>query len=104
MHRECLLPFWAASLVLAATLLPPSAASALACLPRDAVFKQLEAATGETPAHAGLASNGALLEVTVARDGTWTACFTFPDGLTCPFASGEAWRPSTRQAHDDPAA
>ena len=86
MHRECLLPFWAASLVLAATLLPPSAASALACLPRDAVFKQLEAATGET------------------RDGTWTAFFTFPDGLTCPFASGEAWRPSTRQAHDDPAA
>ena len=73
---------------------PNNAASALTlqCVPRDAFFEALKATNSEVPAHAGLASSGALFEVLVNPDGSWTAFFSFPDGLTCPVAMGEGWR------------
>ena len=81
----------------------PVSAVTLNCVARDAVFERLRETKGEVPSHAGLAANGSLLEVTVNPDGSWTAFFTFPDGLTCPFATGEAWR-DIAEPVDDPAA
>jgi len=84
----------AACVALLCALGPPSAAAALTlqCVPREAVFDRLKAATGEVPAYRGVTSDGALFEVLVSPDGTWTAFFTFPDGLTCPIGTGEGWR------------
>jgi len=85
----------------------PGTASAftLQCVPRDAFFETLKATNGEVPAHAGLASSGALFEVLVNPDGSWTAFFSFPDGLTCPVAMGEGWGSlPAAAATEDPAA
>ena len=101
------LPLAAAFAILCATLLPVPAAmplhNTLQCMPREIILDSLAAAHGEVPAHAGVASNGALLEVTVNPDGGWTAFFTFPDGLACPVADGEGWRDAPA-IDDDPAA
>ena len=98
------LPLAAAIAILCATFLPGAgAAFTLQCMPREIILDSLAAAHGEVPAHAGVASNGALLEVTVNPDGGWTAFFTFPDGLACPVADGEGWRDAPA-IDDDPAA
>lgn len=99
------LPFAAAFFVLGGVWSAvPAGAVTLQCVPRTAVFESLEAAHGEVPAHAGVAASGALLEVLVSPDGSWTAFFTFPDGLTCPIATGEGWRDVPRSDADDPEA
>lgn len=79
--------FWAAFFVPA-----PGQAITLHCIPRDAVFDRLKRHDGQVPAQVGVTATGALFEVLVSPDGTWTAFFTFPDGLTCPVATGEGWR------------
>ncbi len=102
MRRLELLPCAAVLALLGTLVLVPSAqAVMLQCLPRTAVVESLGAANGEQPAHVGLASNGALLEVTVAPDGSWTAFFSFPDGLACPIAAGEGWRAAPGGDDDD---
>ncbi len=98
------LPLVASFALLGMGLSPDVAQGAvLQCIPRELIFERLKQQDGEVPAHAGVASNGALFEVTVSPDGTWTAFFTFPDGLTCPVATGEGWRP-VPTTEDDPAA
>ena len=98
------LPLAAVVMVVFRVCLPGSAAAfTLRCIDRDALLDSLAAANGEASAHAGVASNGALLEVTVNPDGGWTAFFTFPDGLACPIAGGEGWRDAPA-IDDDPAA
>jgi hypothetical protein len=83
---------------------PESAgAITLQCVPREAIFDSLEASHGEVPAYRGVTATGAMFEVLVSPDGTWTAFFTFPDGLTCPVATGEGWRHVPKPS-DDPAA
>ncbi|MGD1878319.1 MAG: hypothetical protein ACFB13_12580 [Kiloniellaceae bacterium] len=82
----------------------PAGAFTLQCVPRDTIFESLKAANGEVPAHVGVAATGSLFEVLVSPDGAWTAFFTFPDGLTCPVASGEGWRDAPAIGDDDPAA
>ncbi|MEO3429751.1 hypothetical protein AAFN88_12875 [Pelagibius sp. CAU 1746] len=78
----------------------PAGAITLQCVPREAIFENLERSSGEVPAHAGVTSTGALFEVLVSPDGSWTAFFTFPDGLTCPVATGEGWRRAPASDHD----
>ena len=106
MGGDSLRRFWIASLVLAGAVSTSPGVSAmnLQCLQRTAVIERLEAASGERPAHAGLASNGALLEVTVSPDGSWTILLSFPDGLSCPLAAGEAWRSAPDGRSVEPAA
>jgi hypothetical protein len=88
----------------AACWLPASAAAVtLNCMPRDAVMERLKETVGEVPQHFGVTANGALFEVTVGPDGNWTAFVSFPDGLTCPLATGEGWR-GLAEGDDDPAA
>ena len=95
MAKELWAALWALPAAILCVLVLPGAAAAvtLQCVPRDAIFDSLKGSTGEVPVHVGVASNGALFEVTVSSDGTWTAFFTFPDGLSCPVATGEGWFP-----------
>lgn len=96
-------PLIAASVVLSCALAGPGAAATLQCFERAAVMARLKAAAAEAPRVAGLAAGGAMLEITVNAEGEWTAFFTYPDGYSCPFASGEGWRELPRPG-DDPGA
>jgi hypothetical protein len=82
----------AAPVVLSCVLAGPGAAATLQCFEREVVMARLETVTAEVPRVAGLAAGGAVLEITVNAEGQWTAFFTYPDGYSCPFASGEGWR------------
>ena len=96
--------FTVAAIAAAATSFStPAVALQLQCMPREAIFDSLEASHGEVPAYRGVTATGSLFEVLVSPDGTWTAFFTFPDGLTCPVATGEGWR-HVPGASNDPAA
>lgn len=74
-------------------------AIANACSPRDDVVKQLFEKYHEAPVAIGLASNGNLLEVLTAADGsTWTMIQTSPAGISCLVAAGESWQQSAPPA------
>ena len=63
------------------------------CLLRAELEQRLERQYQESPAYAGVASNGALLRVYTSRDGgTWTVALELPNGLLCMVAAGEGWR------------
>jgi len=88
----------------AAFFVPDSAvAMTLHCVPRAAVFDSLRESHGEVPAFRGVTASGALFEVLVGPDGSFTVFITFPDGLTCPLTTGEGWR-DVPEASGDPAA
>lgn len=105
MARKASAALLALSIGILVTLSAPGAGMAftLQCVDREAIFDRLKERQGEVPAHAGVASSGALFEVLVGPEGSWTAFFTFPDGLTCPVATGEGWRDAPA-IDDDPAA
>jgi hypothetical protein len=95
------LPFVVAAVCLAGASLPAAAgAGKLVCFPREEVFARLESGLGERPAFAGVTTDGALFEVLVGPDGSFTAFLSFPDGLTCPVAAGEGWRAAPRRQPD----
>ena len=89
-------PLVAASVVLSCVLVGAGSAATLQCFEREVVMSRLETATAEAPRVAGLAAGGAILEITVNAEGQWTAFFTYPDGYSYPFASGEGWRERPR--------
>ncbi|MEQ9607025.1 MAG: hypothetical protein RLN99_05095 [Kiloniellaceae bacterium] len=92
--------FWAAFFMPAAAV-----AFTLQCVPREPIFDSLRENQGEVPAFRAPTASGQLFEVLVSPDGGWTAFITFPDGLTCPIAMGEGWRPvPAAAAAEDPAA
>lgn len=74
---------------------------AVLCLERDEIGNRLASRHGEHPSAAGLASNGQLLEVFAAANGTWTIVLTDAEGTSCVVASGEAW--SAESVNADPA-
>lgn len=86
---RCLL---AAALSAAFFMPTPVVAVTLQCVPRDPLFDSLKVSHGEVPAYRGVTASGALFEVLVGPEGSFTVFFSFPDGLTCPVATGEAWR------------
>ena len=83
-------------LAMAATLL---AAPALAngpsgpvCDARSEVLGHLAGKYSENPVALGLATNGGVVELLTAADGTtWTIVITMPNGQTCLVAAGESW-------------
>jgi hypothetical protein len=80
---------FAASLGFGAVLFLTGHARGAECAARDAVLASLAERYGETRQAAGLASNGALIEVHASREtGTWTITATFASGETCLVASG----------------
>jgi hypothetical protein len=54
---------------------------------------------GEGPIGHGLANTGAVAEVFISANGTWTIVTTTPNGLSCLIGSGESWQPVV--ARDD---
>jgi hypothetical protein len=73
--------------------------AAAQCASRDFVLTQLAERYGESRQGAGLAANGALVEVFASASGTWTMIVTTADQRTCLVASGQGW-----EAHADPPA
>ena len=94
MLRQAFNVIVALSITIGVYLFTPFAASALElqCYQRDVLFGRLMSKTGQRLAFTGIGSGGALLEVLVAPDGTWTLFFSFTNGLTCPVGDGENWR------------
>jgi len=74
-----------------------------ACGSRQDVEAELLSKYGEAPRSAGLAKNGQIIKVTVADNGDWTMISVRPDGFTCLFLVGEAWRDIEPIKEDDPA-
>ena len=80
-------------LALALILSPRAPASAQSvCVTHAEMTKKLGKGYSESRVGIGLASNGGVVEVYSAGDGsTWSLIITTPDGLSCMVAAGEAW-------------
>ncbi len=65
-----------------------------ACRERDYWIEGLEEKYGEVVKHMGITGRGALVEFTVAPDGSWSMLVTLPgpNGLTCMTAEGTDWQ------------
>ena len=61
------------------------------CGQRDAMLKAAEEKYKEVPRHRALSSDGAMIEVLVSEEGTWTVVVSLPDGTACVRGSGAAW-------------
>lgn len=61
------------------------------CGPRDKFVSHLAKNHAEQTTAMGLASNGRIVEVLSAEDGSWTIIITQPNGHSCVVAAGEAW-------------
>lgn len=83
---NCLL----AALAMAVSTAPAKAQQA--CMPRDAAIKQLEQRYKEAVTGRGLAANGVvMIEMFVAKSGSWTVLASNPRGLSCVVATGDSW-------------
>jgi len=95
------LPVAAAVCCLAFCVLPGVAvAGSLLCYPRDDLLAGLELRHSEQPAFVGVTADGRLFEVLVGADGSFTALLSLPEGLACPLAAGEGWRPTPQPAEE----
>ena len=74
-----------------ATALSLPAMAQTVCGERTKFLDHLSHGYKEAPAAMGLVSNGALLEVLVSKQGSWTIIVTRPNGMSCVVAAGEAW-------------
>ncbi len=71
----------------------PAQAPQTRCYPRTDVLEGLARKYGEVQIAGGIASNGWLIEVLAAPDGsTFTIIATSPRGVSCQVSSGEDWR------------
>jgi hypothetical protein len=71
---------------------PQTGAVAPGCHSHTDLTAMLSQKFAEQPSAIGLQSNGQLVEVFVANDGTsWTIVVTRPDGWSCVVAVGENW-------------
>ena len=62
------------------------------CFERAVIVKHMLNKFNESPVAAGLAANGAVMELLSSPDGgTWSMILTYPNGTSCVMASGEAW-------------
>jgi hypothetical protein len=80
-------------LALAGCLLGSCVANAqvMRCAPRDAVLATSKAQFGEVPAAMGQVGPGAVVELLLAPDGSWTLLMTYSDGRSCLMATGSNW-------------
>lgn len=98
------MPYLLVVAFIVAFLLPGAATGmTLSCVSRESVFKNLKELNDQEPAHLGVTSTGALFEVLVRPDGSWTTFLTFPDGMSCSAAPCESWH-GAPEGEDDPAA
>lgn len=82
------------AVVLAAWARPAAPALAqmpLACGDRADVVEQLRAKFGEVPRAIGLTRGGAVIELFVSEEGSFTILLSFPNGRACLQATGDQW-------------
>jgi hypothetical protein len=88
---------------LATATIPVGAQAAPVCGKRDDVVAQLSQKYKEAPVGIGLASNGGLIELLAASNGTtWTLIITLANGATCLVATGHDWQLPPTTASDGP--
>lgn len=68
-----------------------NAQSKTPCAPRAEVVKSLDGLFNETPAARACVADGALMEVFVSSEGTWTMLLTSPQQMSCLVGSGDNW-------------
>jgi len=68
------------------------------CAPRAEVVKSLDGIFNETPAARAIVADGALMEVFVSSEGTWTMLLTSPQQMSCLVGSGDNWEELPRDA------
>lgn len=61
------------------------------CGPRPQLLGYLSDKFSEVPIALGLTSDGNVLEVATANNGTWTIFVTQPTGVSCAIAAGQDW-------------
>jgi hypothetical protein len=71
--------------------LPAPANGQSACVERTEAASNLKKKFSEIPVSMGLSKQGALIEVFASPAGTWSIIMTFPNGMSCIMAAGEAW-------------
>jgi hypothetical protein len=84
-----ILLFSASALALASTC--SAMAAGAICGEHDEIVADLENGHDETAQSIGISSEGNLLEIFASTEGTWTALFTTPAGVSCVVGSGDAW-------------
>jgi hypothetical protein len=77
----------------------PYGVQQMPCGKRLDVVRMLREQFGESPIAHGLADSGAVAEVFISSNGTWTIVATSPNGTTCMVGSGRSWQPVV--ARDD---
>ncbi len=84
---------WSAALTIstATALFATSVFAQTVCGPRDKFVSHLAKKHAEQTTAMGLASNGRVVEVLSAENGSWTIIITEPGGQSCVVAAGEAW-------------
>ena len=91
MGGEVAAPFLIAA---AALLLNSGPAHAQACGARQDLLEHLEDKYRELPAGMGMTTGGAVMELLVAGDGSWTLIVTLPGQASCLVAAGRHWVPA----------
>ncbi len=81
----------AAALVAAFLLLVGAVHAQTVCDSHSAVIEKLENTYRETRAGVGLASNGAVAQLYVSENGSWTMLLTNARGVACLIAAGQGW-------------
>ena len=61
------------------------------CAERGEIIQELSTKFSEAPVSMGLTNNGAVLEMFVSKDRTFTVVVTHPTGISCLIASGGNW-------------
>jgi hypothetical protein len=72
-------------------MVPPATAGP--CAERQEVTNFLGQRYGETIQAMGITDQGALLDIYVSEQGTWTIVLSLPNGPSCIVASGTDWEP-----------
>jgi len=76
----------------------PPAMTQLPCGSRTEIIEILTTTYGEREVAHGLANTGALAQVFVGPDGTWTIVATSPNGVSCLIGAGHDWERTTTKA------
>ncbi len=85
----------------AALALVHDASAQMVCGSHAELLKQLAEKHQEVPIGIGLSANGAVVELLISADGTWTLLVTQPRGPTCLMGTGQDWQ-SISPPTDDP--
>ncbi len=71
-----------------------ASAAQQSCVSRDVILNHLARNYDEAPVAIGVTNGNTVIELLTTSNGaTWTLIVSHPNGISCPLASGENWRP-----------